>query len=191
MRSPDYTRALAGAETPQGMMQLADQLLDAADSCRTPDDIRDCARMAYALGKAGRHMARENVDYASKAKQLPTVYLGVDSNRQFPAGIAAGTSQRVVVTPAIPCRVTGFYTDSTFAADFNVDTLKVATLDLVIGQDGVPATMFVSGICLPPVSAPRLPGGSQAEITFNNIGGAARRARAGFAVIPLDDPYCQ
>lgn len=185
----DYTSAYAGATLPQ-LAAASRKLVADAAGASTHADLTKVAHVAQAIGNRMQAAAREQVNVASKAGLLPTNYLGIDSERQFAGGIAAGATGNVTVNPAVNVRITGFRTDDTFASDFQIDRIDVATLNLIVGQDGCPASMFTSGIALPPVAAPELPGGSLAEISFVNISGAARRARAAFPVIKLQNVAC-
>lgn len=186
----DYDSALSGASTIRDLSRVASSLAVTAAQAAGPRDVQQAAGMARALGAALARKAKENVEVASQAGFLPTNYLGVDSERQWAGGIPAGGERQVTINPSVDVRITGFRMDSAFADDFTITRINVATLDLIVGQDGVPSSAFTSGISLPPIAAPKLPGGSAAEVNFLNVSGAARRARALFPVIKLNHPGC-
>lgn len=185
----DFAGALVGADL-STIRDSARDVLAAIPKVETKAELQYLCRQASEVATALQQKAAENVNVASKAGFLPSRYLGIDSNREFPAGILAGGTVDVNVRPSVDVRIIGFRMDETFAGDFSVRQINVATIQLIVGEDSLPASMFVSGIMLPPMAAPKLTGGSSAQVSFVNVSGAARRARAGFPIIKLSDPGC-
>ena len=89
LNSVDFEDAIIGA-TPQALAKLATRMTTAAGTVRTKRDLKTLAYGFRRLGGRLRTIARENVEVASKAGLLPSRYLGFDSERQFPGGIARG-----------------------------------------------------------------------------------------------------
>lgn len=190
----DVEPALIGASNSRRavkkIVSKARRVLGKVDEVENGSDLRYLCRVFKDLTDEFVELASHNVDIASKTGGLPTRYLGIDSGPQIAGGIPAGGTLGVLSNPSVVVRIVVIRTDDTFASDFNIDDISVATMDLVVGARACPSTMFTAGICLPPTSAPILPAGSSAETDVQNIGGAARRFRGGFGIIKLTNPEC-
>lgn len=188
----DFEDAMIGATlSPTAMVRRkASRISAASGDVKSREDLRYLCRAIDQAANELAEVATHNVDVASRAGFLPTRYLGIDSEPQAAGGIAAGVALTVNSNPTVSVRIVGFRTDSTFASDFQINNIRVATIDLVVGDTACPATMFTAGIMLPPTSAPILPAGAAAGTAVTNISGAARRFRGGFPIIKLTNPEC-
>jgi hypothetical protein len=190
MTAIDYENAMAGVSMGQ-LARYASSISRKAAGSPGRAELLDIANAGQALSSVLKVRARENVDVASRAGALPTNYLGVDSVGQLAGGILAGTTLVVNSAPNVMVRPTGFRFDDTFSADFSITEITVSNRNLIIGAQACPSSMFTTGIALPPVQAPRASGGSVVNIGMQNIGGAARRGRAGLPVLDIENAACQ
>jgi hypothetical protein len=189
----DPSNAMVGAALARRPKLLLGSVRKVMNALPSVADTRDLQTLCRALEAAGEEMvevASHNVEMASKTNNLPTRYLGIDSFNQLAGGIVAGAVLAVASNPTVAVRIVGFRTDDTFASDFNIQNIRIATLDIIVGDSPCPATMFTTGISLPPMSAPVLPAGAAAITQVQNIGGAARRFRGGFPIFKLTNPEC-
>ena len=190
MLNMDYNAAIVGANSPKALGRVARSLARNIATIRDKGQFQVASQHLASVADKLTDVATHNVDVASKAGLLPSRYLGVDSEQQTAGGIAAGGTLAVASQPTVEVRPIGFRVDDTHAADFNIDNIRMATLDLLVGTQACPASMFTTGITLPPLSAPKLSAGSPAIVTVTNIAGAARRFRAGFPLAKLSNPEC-
>ena len=181
----DWADALVGATTPEALASVADRMASQVDSVRTKEGLRYACKAASLLSRKLKEQATHNVTVASKAGLMPSRMLGVDSEGQAGGGIAAGGQLNVSSAPTIPVRVNGFRTDATFAADFNINNVRISTIAILVGDQAAPASAFTTGISLPPLSTPIASSGSPIITDVTNIGGAARRFRAVYTLAAI------
>jgi hypothetical protein len=142
-------------------------------------------QIARQLKKERRKNKMLQMGAASKARNLPQIFLGLDSSDGAGLPILAGTTRTVRTEPTTPLRITDLIVQAAFAADFSITRIDIGRLNLLAGGQPIPADAFISGVQRPPVEAPVLPAGTEAAITVVNNGGAARVFRAMFVGIDL------
>lgn len=181
----DYVDALVGATTPDTLARVADQMASHVARATSKEDLRYACRCAQQLAAKFQQAATHNVEVSSKAGLMPSRILGVDSEPANAGGIAALTTVAVSSAPSIEVRINGFRTDSAFAADFNINNIRISTVAILVGDQAAPASAFVAGISLPPLSTPKASSGSPVVTEVRNIGGAARRFRAMYTLAAI------
>jgi hypothetical protein len=150
------------------------------------------AKLKYGIKAIAKQLQKERrknkmlqMGAASKARNLPQIFLGLDSSDGGGAPILAGATRTVRTEPTTPLRITDLIVQAAFAADFSITRIDIGRLNLLAGGQPIPADAFISGVQRPPVEAPVLPAGTEAAITVVNNGGAARVFRAMFVGIDL------
>jgi hypothetical protein len=138
--------------------------------------------LAKAVKANQNAMRNERIDNASKAGDLPQIFLPLDSSTT----IAASIADTVKGEPTSRVRITDLFIDPRDADDFLVSGIKVGRLDHLVGSGSIPAGSFSSGNQRPPIATPILASGTPAQLSVTNRGGAARRFVGFFTAIDLD-----
>lgn len=174
-----------GALAPKAMASVATALKANLKQVSNTVEGEQWAHLASQFAEALQRKAALNLDTASKAGLQPSRYIGIDSV----AAMAVGAGQ-VNVNTNEDARIIGFRTDATWAIDFLVTQISIGNRNHIIGNVGVPATAFTTGISLPPMSTPIMKAGAGAVIGVFNRAVVVRQFNALFAAIPVGDDAC-
>ena len=143
-------------------------------------------RAAFALAKRNKAMkkalARRKLSMEARAGALPQIFLGVDSGA---VNIAAAAQQGINSEPNVDMRITDLIVDDSNAAAFRVTQIAATRVSMMASGDGIPATVFLSGVQRPPIRVPRVPAGTNVVTTVVNRSGAGARFEATYIGIDL------